>query len=96
MKTMIYVTEDGQRFGYKPAKFNFAIGTKLMDKGTGKMFICFGVFDIPECRMAELKYHFKYLAHLEQGAPIEYQAQLAAEPLENRAKSLAKFASKLK
>lgn len=61
-KIMLYSTEDN-RMGYKPVKFNFAEGTKIRNKETGKIMICEGVYEIADCYMPDLHRVFKKLSH---------------------------------
>ena len=45
---MIYTSEDGKTYGYKPVKFDFKMGTKTLNKETGKIAIVEGIYDLGE------------------------------------------------
>lgn len=60
-KIMVYSTED-ERMGYKAVKFNFAEGTKILNKETGKIMICEGVFEIDNYFLPDLQRVFKKLS----------------------------------
>lgn len=62
-KVMIYTTEDN-RIGIKEVKFNFAEGTKIRNKETGKIMISNGVFDLENSDAQRLAKAFRKLTRI--------------------------------
>lgn len=47
-KVMIYMSEDQSSYGYKVVKFNFAEGTKVVNRETSKVMVSLGTFELDE------------------------------------------------
>lgn len=60
-KIMVYTNEDGSSWGYRPCKFNFEEGRKVLNQESGKIMIVKGVYDLGENSFLCLKRIFGVL-----------------------------------
>ena len=67
-KVMIYLNEDFTRFGYKPSKFDFKTGTKLLNKESGKKMVVLQVVDLGPNAFICLKNYFGDLKNVRMSA----------------------------